>query len=272
MNMDNVIKICASCLFSVSFCAIVFVAYRVLEPWLPLCKNHPGIVLVAVGVLGEMACDWKKEKHFREKLKKWFGVMLMAGLLLEVWEAIKSDGQILALEKQGQTLQFKIQPRTITAANKKDFTNLVFVVSGAHKNPLSQLENVKVFVGVADYETTGFAKQLSGFFREIGLKSDSEIISIPDFMILQNPTNGLSTPGVICCYCSTNNESLGSPIAGTPMMTPNGNGRGIDCLCRVMNGIGLKTTIFDGKDLQIFGKKLMHPGEFAVFVPEKVPY
>lgn len=58
--------------------------------------NHPGILLVIVGVAGEVICDWNRKKELRERLKKFFGIVLVIGLLWEIAEAVKSDKQVAA--------------------------------------------------------------------------------------------------------------------------------------------------------------------------------
>jgi hypothetical protein len=55
------------------------------------CLEHPGILLVVLAVAGEVVCDWNRKKNLRERLKKFFGILLVVGLLLEIAEAIKSD-------------------------------------------------------------------------------------------------------------------------------------------------------------------------------------
>lgn len=62
------------------------------------CMEHPGIVLVAIAVIGELACEWKREKTFQQRLKKFFALLLVAGLLLEIGEAIKSDKEVGTLK------------------------------------------------------------------------------------------------------------------------------------------------------------------------------
>jgi hypothetical protein len=266
--MANAVKILASVLFSVWACAVSFIVFEALKSWGPFCIHHPGVVLVVVGVIGETIGR-------RKKVKRLSGWILILGLILEMREAVKSDGQILALQSQGRALQLKIQPRIITTDKKEAFSNMVFLVSRPHENPLSQFIGIKVVVGVTDFETFSFAKQLAGFLRDVGLKTNDDIVTTPDIILMQNPQNpasGFVPCDVICCYCSTNGELLGQPIPGTKFMTPNEKGRALNDLCRIMSTMGFSAAAYDGKDLQIFGKKIMQPGEFAVFVPEKVPY
>ena len=58
------------------------------------CRNHPGLLLVIIGVIGEIICEWDKEKGVRGRLIKLFGFLLVAGLLLEIWEAVKTDALV----------------------------------------------------------------------------------------------------------------------------------------------------------------------------------
>jgi hypothetical protein len=68
------------------------------------CKNHPGILLVVLGVAGEIICEWHKEKGKRGLLIKTFGLLLVVGLLLEIWEAVKSDKQVAELTERNLLL------------------------------------------------------------------------------------------------------------------------------------------------------------------------
>src|SRR5437016_12669955 len=95
------------------------------------CKNHPGILLVILGVAGEVICEWNKEKGIRGKLIKVFGFLLVAGLILELWEAVKADEQVaqltqtnLVLRSNVVALEIKLQPRRITV---EQVTNFMFL-------------------------------------------------------------------------------------------------------------------------------------------------
>lgn len=58
------------------------------------CWEHPGILLVVIAVAGEVICDWNRKKTLKERLKKFFGTILVVGLMLEISEAVKSDEQV----------------------------------------------------------------------------------------------------------------------------------------------------------------------------------
>jgi hypothetical protein len=62
--------------------------------------EHPGILIVVLAVAGEVICDWNRKKTLKERLKKFFGILLVAGLLLEIAEAVKSD------EKASAAMQY----------------------------------------------------------------------------------------------------------------------------------------------------------------------
>jgi|ERR1043166_4898271 hypothetical protein len=72
------------------------------------CRNHPGILLVIIGVAGEVICDWSKEKGIRGRLMKFFGVFLVAGLLLEIGEAVKTDQQVAQLTQTNLVLRSNV--------------------------------------------------------------------------------------------------------------------------------------------------------------------
>lgn len=62
------------------------------------CWEHPGILIVVIAVLGEVICDWNRKKTLKERLKKFFGMLLVAGLCIEIAEAIKSDKKVALAE------------------------------------------------------------------------------------------------------------------------------------------------------------------------------
>jgi len=70
------------------------------------CVEHPGVLIVVFAVAGEVICDWNRKKSLRERLKKFFGILLVAGLLLEIVEAVKADKQVAVANleaKQAET-------------------------------------------------------------------------------------------------------------------------------------------------------------------------
>jgi len=75
------------------------------------CLEHPGVLIVVIAVAGEVVCDWNRNKSLRERLKKLFGMLLVAGLLIEIAEAIKSDRTVASARLEIAKLK---QPRTLT--------------------------------------------------------------------------------------------------------------------------------------------------------------
>ena len=95
-------------------------------------KRHPGIILVLSGVAGEVICDWKNHSDFLEKLKQWFAVILVVGLVWELGEAAKLDSETahsnerskqlestnLVLRGKVAALELKVEGRKITPQNE----------------------------------------------------------------------------------------------------------------------------------------------------------
>jgi len=71
---------------------------------LAFVKAHPGIVLVLIGVAGEIVLEWKKTQGKLAWLKKSFWILLILGLVLEFFEATKSDRDIAVLNRQAAEL------------------------------------------------------------------------------------------------------------------------------------------------------------------------
>lgn len=62
--------------------------------------RHPGLLLVLLGVIGEVACDWKEMEGRLAQAKKFSALLLILGLLIEFWESAKSDEEIARLSIQ----------------------------------------------------------------------------------------------------------------------------------------------------------------------------
>src|ERR1035437_2611527 len=101
--------------------------------------RHPGLMLVLIGVAGEVACDWKEMAGRLAWAKKISAMLLVIGLAVEFWESAKLDNEVadtkertavaakeasqanvraattesnnLALKKQMLELESKFQPR-----------------------------------------------------------------------------------------------------------------------------------------------------------------
>jgi hypothetical protein len=57
--------------------------------------RHPGLLLVLIGVIGEIICDWKEMGTGRlARAKRISAVLLVVGLMMEFWEAAKSDNEL----------------------------------------------------------------------------------------------------------------------------------------------------------------------------------
>jgi hypothetical protein len=62
--------------------------------------RHPGLLLVLIGVVGEIACDWKEMEGRLARAKRLSAILLVVGLMMEFWEAAKSDEEIGKLTVQ----------------------------------------------------------------------------------------------------------------------------------------------------------------------------
>jgi len=56
--------------------------------------RHPGLLLVLIGVVGEIACDWKEMEGRLARAKRISAILLVVGLMMEFWEAAKSDNEV----------------------------------------------------------------------------------------------------------------------------------------------------------------------------------
>lgn len=72
-------------------------------------KEHPGILIVAISVACEVICDFRAEKNLLERIKIFFGICLIIGLLLEIIEAAKSDIKVEKLREGNLVLQTNVE-------------------------------------------------------------------------------------------------------------------------------------------------------------------
>ena len=121
--------------------------------------EHPGIVVVALSVACEVVCDWRTEKSLIDRLKKFFGICLVIGLLLEVNEAIKSDLKVEELRAKNDALEANTKDRTISLKQEKEF---ILLCARLPKAP------IKVIVGAEDDETETFAQQVRQALDDAG--------------------------------------------------------------------------------------------------------
>jgi hypothetical protein len=127
--------------------------------------RHPGLMLVLIGVAGEVACDWKEMTGRLAWAKKISAMLLVIGLAVEFWESAKLDNEVadtkertalvesnnLVLKKQVLELEAKMQPRRITMEKRTNFMTLAQLIP---KIP------VKIVIGQEGRDTEAFAKDL----------------------------------------------------------------------------------------------------------------
>lgn len=110
--MANFCKIAACILFSLWLLMLSFITVCAWEICSPFCFNHPGIVLVAVGVIGETLFENTK------RLKKYFAWILIVGLLLEMREAVDADAKV----EESKTNLASLNKATIELAHQYDLS------------------------------------------------------------------------------------------------------------------------------------------------------
>jgi hypothetical protein len=145
-------------------------------------KEHPGILMVVLGVAGEVVCDWNTEKTLKERLKKLFGILLVAGLLVEIIEAIKADRQIAVLKGQNLALEEKLAFRRISKEQRDKFA---FMMAGAPKDVVA----VETCIG-AGYESEQYASQIKDMLRDAGCTISPSNRGVVGYaMVAPMPTN-----------------------------------------------------------------------------------
>jgi hypothetical protein len=73
----------------------MIIAASLLSVFGEFLTRHPGLLLVLIGVAGEIVCDWKEMGVGRlARAKRISAILLVIGLMMEFWEAAKSDNEI----------------------------------------------------------------------------------------------------------------------------------------------------------------------------------
>jgi hypothetical protein len=121
--------------------------------------RHPGLVLVLAGVVGEVICDWKEMDGRLARAKRLSAILLVVGLMMEFWEAAKSDLEVARLNQEAAAARLetaelkqqiaetttnlaKIDPRN---ANISDMSaTAILMVMGTNFNDLTPVDSTRV--------------------------------------------------------------------------------------------------------------------------------
>jgi hypothetical protein len=268
------------------------------------CWEHPGILLVVLAVAGEVICDWNRKKNLKERLKKAFGMLLVAGLILEIVEAARADRDVavanleakragtnaaasyeraaVAEREAGQAneraantesnnfvLQKQMQPRIITM---EQVTNFIFLTAKVPKIP------IKICIGQESAETETFAYQFRDMFNQAGFKLDSSaglfgITRRPDFRMVM-PINRNDYGDIYFITMNTNwNGVVAYPLnveitngLTRPIIT---NGDNVEAVYEgiqfALGQINIDTKRYISDTNSVF----VNSGEFGFLVPDK---
>jgi hypothetical protein len=238
--------------------------------------RHPGLLLVLIGVAGEIICDWKDMEGRLARAKKLSAILLVVGLTMEFWEAAKSDEEIAKLklqtadsnlaaqraaEESGQAneraantesnnlvlqtrlieLENKIKPRTITPQQRIQFITLL---KNAPKSP------VGLYRTSDNTETGTFKIQVGEMLESAGYPihngSSSDIIKGSSVEFFPSQTTGASVFFVL----STNHIIIPEVSLATPAY--------VDALQNAFSGIGIDTALMTSiSDLGISGDQVL---------------
>jgi hypothetical protein len=183
--------------------------------------RHPGILLVLLGVAGEVVFDWKEMKGKLAWAKKLSALVLIAGLILEFSEAAKSDKDVsAAIERAGNAEKEAGQAneragkfdadRIMVEKEAEEIrsTNLVLqakllelegnmkprtITSEQQTNLIACLSRapekgkIDVFASVLDVEAVGFAIQISNVLAQAGFEVHCPTGLTPDAMVSIGP-------------------------------------------------------------------------------------
>jgi hypothetical protein len=137
--------------------------------------RHPGILLVLLGVAGEVIFDWKEMKGRLAWAKRFSAIVLIAGLVLEFAEAAKSDRDVsAAIERAGNAEKEAGQANERAAIIESNNAALLMQIEQLKTRRITQLQfdkfinllkdrpkhPVKVVVEKGHYEAETFAAEI----------------------------------------------------------------------------------------------------------------
>jgi hypothetical protein len=168
-------------------------------------------------------------------------------------------------------LEMQMMPRRIYFNERMKFMDLT---KGVNKFP------IKIVVGQTDNETENFARDVSDFFESAGFHQNQGVIHVPNsFVRIGVPAGtGYITHQMVAVYCSTNGESHGTRgfLIGTNGMMDgfiNDPKEPYSQFFDFVNNLGesgIDADVMDGRTFLIDGKPIFQPGEFGIYVPQKV--
>lgn len=270
----------------------MIVASSVLSLSWEFIKRHPGIVLVLIGVVGEVICDWKEMAKRLVWAKRLSAIVLIVGLAIEFGEAAKSDNEVantnlhtrliesnnLSLQVTVEELRSKnvapeskvielkgaLQPRRITTQQRDRF---IALLKSIPKFP------VKVFVGREDSETSNYALQIRGMLNSAGFGTgeDINIRKLGDVGLFLPVGNEVSmdSPFVMLLF-----GEYGKPVEWPGLKVTFDTGRAVTTFTNDVSGFGMINDAFNQIGItpalmcatNLFVRK---PGEWAILVHQK---
>jgi hypothetical protein len=270
----------------------MILASSVLSVSWEFIKRHPGIVLVLIGVAGEVICDWKEMVGRLAWAKRLSAILLIVGLAIEFGEAAKSDNELantnlrthliesnnvalqvtveelrsknIALESKLIELKGTLQPRRITTQQRDRFIELLKTIP---KFP------VKVFVGREDSETHNYALQIREMLNSAGFGTgeDDKVRKWGDAELVLPIGNevGMDSPLVMVLF-----GEYGKPVEWPGLKVTFDKGQSIYTFTNDVSGFGTIASALN--QIGIFAATvsetnwfLRKPGEWAIFVHVK---
>jgi len=245
-----------------------------------------GLSMVTIGVLGELVLRFKKFPYNPtnfpplETCKKFwevsFEALLLFGLGLELIalpiSLYESQIEIAGLKKQTEqlhkenlVLELKIQDRTITPENVKDFIELT--------KGLTNKIYIKVIVSLEDGETERYARQIRNMLDVAGFGTNGEgIVRVSPRFVIEN-TNSIAKFSAFAvafeCY-GKNDMPIFLPISFPPNSDRPVTSSGFPNDIRVFAYVGWAFSKIGLPPAYLSDDVILKPGEFAVFVPQKI--
>jgi hypothetical protein len=122
----------------------MILAFALLSNCWDFATRHPGLLLVLLGVAGEVIFDWKEMKGKMAWAKRISAIVLISGLILEFYEAAKSDKVVAAsIERAGNAEKAAKEAGLLVAKIGMTNVQLSFQIEELHSNNFATEKQVE---------------------------------------------------------------------------------------------------------------------------------
>jgi hypothetical protein len=123
--------------FSLFLASILLLFWYRGAVW-PIAEHHPGLVAVLVGVVGEIALEWREMVEKRQRLKRLFSSILVLGLAWEFIEAADVDKDVADTQARTALIESNNAALSVRIEELRKTNAVLFTIGERAKESASQ--------------------------------------------------------------------------------------------------------------------------------------